>query len=183
MGGVETWVSRENPGISYLRGSVSEGKPLSLTHSLEMDLKSRLTQLVTLSPMVLMVELTYPDGYSVLGMRRLEIKYGASIVAELCCPDGAKVSTFLPARLSSKLSDADIEELSQGLYFLRCTGKTGRSLNPSQDTWIGLLGKEPRRTSPNALRPYLMGCVETWVDYSRIDITSVSACWGVLTLE
>ncbi|KAG8319606.1 hypothetical protein J6590_088392 [Homalodisca vitripennis] len=73
-----------------------------------MDLTSRLTQLATLSPRVPMVELTAPEGYSVLGMRRVKTKYGASTVATLRCTDGAKVSTLLPARFSSELSDADI---------------------------------------------------------------------------
>ncbi|KAG8260926.1 hypothetical protein J6590_086065 [Homalodisca vitripennis] len=122
----KTGVERKNPLLSVQLIWCSQLLSLHTAHSLETDLTSRLAQLTTLSPRVGGVD----SSRGILRARDAKIEH------QFRCPDGAKVSTFLPARFSSELSDTDLEELSQGMYFLRCTGQTGRSPNTLPHWWV-----------------------------------------------
>lgn len=74
-------------------------------------------------------ELTHPEGYPITAMRRMDTKYGASIVAEIIMPGGEAAVTFLPQRFVDNLTNSQIELFNSGNFKMKCTGMTGRSIN------------------------------------------------------
>lgn len=75
-------------------------------------------------------ELTAEEGYPITSMKRMDGKFGPSVVAEITLPDGGGPAiTFLPQRFVTRLSDEQIENFNKGGFRLKCTGMSGRSIN------------------------------------------------------
>lgn len=74
-------------------------------------------------------DLTAYKGYPITSMKRVDTKYGSSIVAEIIMPGGEAAITFLPQRFAAQLTNQQIERFNKGGFKIRCTGMTGRSIN------------------------------------------------------
>lgn len=80
-------------------------------------------------PVVSSRDLSHPDGYKVLDCRRVETRFGVSIVCEILMPDDSRAVTYLPSRFHQELSDEDLMELRVDGWRVRATGMTGRSVD------------------------------------------------------
>jgi len=74
-------------------------------------------------------DLTAPEGYPILSVKRVSSRFGAAIAVDIVMPGGETAVTFLPHRFVNKLTDLQIEQLNKGGFRLRCSGMTGRSIN------------------------------------------------------
>lgn len=94
-----------------------------------MDLERKLNNLVSsdLPEQIQVRELTDTEGYKIEKLRRVQTKYGRSLVATVLVGD-QKRSTFLPKRYDVQLSEADIEEInSSQKYRIVCLNPIPRS--------------------------------------------------------
>lgn len=80
-------------------------------------------------PIISTRDLTHPEGYKVLDCRRVETRFGVSLVCELQMPDTSRAVTYLPSRFHNELSDDDLQELKGDNWRVRATGMTGRSVD------------------------------------------------------
>jgi hypothetical protein len=80
-------------------------------------------------PKVSCKDLTAAEGYPITSLKRMDSRFGASIVAEITMPGGEPAITFLPQRFVDQLTNAQIEVINKGGFRMRSTGMTGRSIN------------------------------------------------------
>lgn len=102
----------------------------------EMDLETKLKGLVTseMPTLIHIRELTHPDGYEILSVRRTSTKYGRAIAATIlkeCEKGGAPIKrvTFLPRRFETCLSDQDLDQINQlpKKYIIKCSNVSLKS--------------------------------------------------------
>lgn len=96
-----------------------------------MNSKLASLEVVDLIPKVPMKDLTRRDGYKILCARRVDTRFNRpTILLEIEYDGGETRVTFLPARFSQALDDAEIKEISDSqAYKVRCTGLTDNSPN------------------------------------------------------
>ncbi|TLY48876.1 MAG: hypothetical protein E6K54_00070 [Gammaproteobacteria bacterium] len=94
-----------------------------------MDLYQKLFNLARAPQIISVGELNDACGYRIVSVRRTETKFGQAVIADIEMPDGLKKGTCLPSRFNRQFTDDDLVELSNGHYYIRCTGKEGKSYN------------------------------------------------------
>ena len=96
-----------------------------------MDLrqKSDALEKLKIRPKIQAKDLTDEEGYNIIHLKRINTKFGETIIADICTSNGDKAVTFLPPRFADDLDATDLVQLNGGGYKIRCTGMTGRSPN------------------------------------------------------
>lgn len=96
----------------------------------KMSLTSKLSQLehAPRLPRVSTKELICEGGYLIGDVRRVETRYGTSIVVEInFSPEKPQAIVYLPPRFNAELTDDDLQEIKNGNFKIKCTGVCGRA--------------------------------------------------------
>ncbi|XP_054267083.1 uncharacterized protein LOC128989236 [Macrosteles quadrilineatus] len=76
-------------------------------------------------------DLKNKDGYTIVDAKRVETRFGITIVCEIVMPDQSHAVTYLPSRFHHELCNEDFVQLKSSGYKLRTTGMSWQGCRPS----------------------------------------------------